>query len=234
LFVANIDQEMYSVYLNNRDESFRDIAFANGVAQATRLMSGWGLKYFDYDNDGRIDLILANGHPDDMIDHYSQQVHYKEPLLLFHQGSDAKMVDVSKIAGPAFQKPLAARGLAVGDYDNDGALDVLITTNGGEPILLHNRAAEGRNWLGLTLEGRTCNRDAIGAKIIYKADGKVFQRFKNSGGSFLSSNDPRMILGIGSATKIDELEIHWAAPSKHVDKLHDMAANRYVHIVEGK
>ena len=96
-------------------------------------MSGWGLKYFDYDNDGAIDLILANGHPDDMIDLYSIQVKYKEPLLLYHQGEDGKLHDVSRNAGPIFQKDFAARGLAVGDYDNDGALDVLIGINGGAP-----------------------------------------------------------------------------------------------------
>src|SRR5882724_15093 len=133
LFVANVDQEMYSVYQNTKNESFRDVAHANGVAQSTRMLSGWGLRYFDYDNDGAVDLILANGHPDDMIDNYSQQVHYREPPLLFHQGTDGKLVDVSANAGPAFQKAYASRGLAIGDFNNDGALDVLIANNGGAP-----------------------------------------------------------------------------------------------------
>ena len=141
LFVANVDHEMFSVYENNKDETFRDAAQAHGVARATRLLSGWGLKYFDYDNDGSVDLLLADGHPDDMIDSYSMQVKYKEPLLLFHQGEDRKLHDISESAGPAFQKYFAARGLAVGDYDNDGALDVLIATNGGAPVLLKNNAA---------------------------------------------------------------------------------------------
>src|SRR6266851_6301247 len=117
---------MCSLYKNNKDETFTDLARPNGVAEATRLLSGWGLKFFDYDNNGSIDLFLANGHPDDMIDSYSMQVRYKEPLLLFHQGVDHKLHDVSDQAGPAFQKYFAARGLAVGDFDNDGALDVLI------------------------------------------------------------------------------------------------------------
>src|SRR5437764_3577996 len=140
LFVANVDHEMFSVYENNKDETFRDVAHANGVARGTRLLSGWGLKYFDYDNDGAVDLILANGHPDDMIDSYSMQVKYKEPLLLYHQGYERKLHDISESAGPAFQECLAARGLAVGDYDNDGAIDVLIGTNGGAPVLLKNNA----------------------------------------------------------------------------------------------
>jgi len=234
LFVANVDQEMFSLYQNNKNESFRDVAHVNGVAQATRLLSGWGLKYFDYDNDGAVDLILANGHPDDMIDNYSQQVRYKEPLLLFHQGADGRLVNVSAQAGAAFQRMFPARGLAVGDFNNDGALDVLVANNGGAPLLLKNNAAKGNNWLGLKLEGVTCNRDAIGTRMTWKAGGKTIHRLKTNGGSYLSSHDAREILGIGTASKIDELEIRWAAPSKQVDKLTNLEVNRYIHIVEGK
>ncbi len=234
LFVANVDQEMFSVYQNNRDETFRDVAHVEGVAQATRLLSGWGLKYFDYDNDGKVDLILANGHPDDMIDSYSAQVRYKEPLLLFHQEPDGKLHNVSQQAGPAFQRPLPARGLAVGDYDNDGALDVIVCNNGGAPLLLKNNAARGIGWLGVKLEGVTCNRDAIGARIYWTAAGKKRFRLKNNGGSYLSSHDPREVLGVGSAEKLDLLEIHWPAPSSHVDRIANPPMNRYVRIVEGK
>jgi len=234
LFVANVDQEMFSLYRNNKNETFNDVAHAHGVAQATRLLSGWGLKYFDYDNDGSLDLILANGHPDDMIGRYSRQVRYKEPLLLFHQGPDGKLKNVSAEGGTAFENAFAARGLAVGDYDNDGALDVLIATNGGAPVLLKNNAAKGNNWLGLRLEGATCTRDAIGARILWKAGGKLRQRLKNNGGSYLSSHDLREVLGIGAAAQIDELEIYWPAPSKRVEKFTSVAANRYIHIIEGK
>jgi hypothetical protein len=234
LFVSNVDHEMYSVYMNNKDESFRDTAEKEGVARDTRLMSGWGMKYFDYDNDGTVDLLLANGHPDDMIDAYSMQVKYKEPLLLYRQGEDGKLHNVSETAGPVFQKQFSARGLAVGDYDNDGVLDVIIGVNGGPPVLLKSNGAKGNNWLGLKLEGVTCNRDAIGARIIWKAGGKVRTRLKNNGGSYLSSHDCREILGIGAAAQIDELEIHWPAPSKHIEKLSKLAPNRYVHIVEGR
>ncbi len=234
LFVANVDQEMFSVYQNNKDETFRDVAHPNEVAQATRLLSGWGLKYFDYDNDGEVDLILANGHPDDMIDNYSQQVRYREPMLLFHHGADGRLHNVSDQAGPAFHQPFAARGLAVGDYDNNGSLDVLVANNGGAPVLLKNNAAKGNNWLGIKLEGVTCNRDAIGAKIYWTAAGKKRFRLKNSGGSYLSSHDPREVLGVGKAEKIELLEIHWPAPSKQIDRVSNVALNRYVRIVEGK
>jgi hypothetical protein len=234
LFVANVDQEMFSVYQNNKDETFRDVAHVDGVAQATRLLSGWGLKYFDYDNDGAIDLILANGHPDDMIENYSLQVRYKEPLLLFHQGEDGKLHNVSDRGGPAFHRMFPARGLTVGDYNNDGAIDVLICNNGGAPVLLKNNAAQGNNWLGLKLEGVTCNRDAVGARIVWTAGGKVRHRLKNNGGSYLSSHDPREVLGIGKAAKIDSVEIHWPGPSKQVDRITNPPLNKYVRVVEGK
>ena len=234
LFVANVDQEMFSVYLNNKDGTFRDEATRQGVAQSTRLLSGWGLKYFDYDNDGAIDLILANGHPDDMIGEYSLQVKWKEPLLLFHQEPDGKLHNVGPRAGAAFTKFFNARGLAVGDYDNDGALDVLVCVNGGAPLLLKNNAARGNNWLGLTLEGVTCNRDAIGAKVFWNAGGVKRSRLKTAGGSYLSSHDPRIVLGLGKASKIDELEIHWPLPSKRVDRFTNLDVNRYLRITEGQ
>ena len=234
LFVANVDHEMYSVYQNNKDETFRDVAQEHGVARDTRLMSGWGMKYFDYDNDGLVDLFLANGHPDDMIDFYSMQVKYKEPFLLYHQGDDRKLHDVSAMAGPVFHEDFSARGLAVGDYDNDGAIDVIVGINGGPPVLLKNNAAKGNNWLGLKLEGVNCNRDAVGARIVWTAGGKTRARLKNNGGSYLSSHDPRQVLGIGTASKIDEIAIHWPAPSKDIEKLTNIAPNRYLHIVEGK
>jgi hypothetical protein len=101
-------------------------------------------------------------------------------------------------------------------------------------VLLKNNAAKGNGWLGIKLEGVTCNRDAIGARIIWKAGGKLRSRLKNNGGSYLSSHDPREVLGIGSATQIEELEIHWPAPSKRIEKLTNVPVNRYIHIVEGK
>jgi hypothetical protein len=231
LFVANVDQEMFSLYRNMKDETFRDVAYPNEVAQATRLLSGWGLKFFDYDNDGAIDLILANGHPDDMIESYSPTVKYTEPLLLFHQ-EKGKLRDVSREAGPAFEKRYPARGLAVGDFDNDGAVDVLIGVNGGAPVLLKNRAAAGNHWLGLKLEGVTSNRDAIGAKIRWSAGGIVRSKLKNSGGSYLSSHDPREVLGIGKAEKIDWVEITWPKPSTRVQRIEDPPLDRYIKVKE--
>jgi len=234
LFVANVDQEMFSLYENQKNETYRDAAHAHTVAQATRLLSGWGLKYFDYDNDGALDLILACGHPDDMIEQYSQQVKYKEPLLLFHQESDKKLKNVTAQAGPAFTRSYPARGLAVGDLDNDGRLDVLIANNGEAPLLLQNRAGAGNHWLGVHLGGTTSNRDSVGARLTWSAGGVKRTRLKNNGGSYLSSHDPRCVLGLGAAAKIDWLEIKWPQPGGKVERFTDLPVDRYVNIVEGK
>jgi len=233
LFVANVDQEMYSLYRNNRDESFADVAHTNDVAQATRLMSGWGLKFFDVDNDGHLDLFLANGHPDDQIDQYAGQVKYREPLLLF-KNDGTRLHDVSKDAGPVFQKPFPARGLAVGDFDNDGRLDVLIGNNGEAPALLKNKAGAENHWVGLRLVGTKCNRDAVGARLRWSVGGVQRSRLKTAGGSYLSSHDPREILGLGAATRLDWLEIQWPAPSGRTERYTDIPVGRYMTVVEGK
>ena len=231
LFVANVDQEMFSVYENNKNESFTDTAHRHSVAQSTRLLSGWGLKFFDYDNDGLVDLILANGHPDDMIEMYSQQVKYKEPLLLFHN-EGGKLRNISAEAGPVFQTAHPARGLAVGDFNNDGRLDVLVGNCGEAPVLLKNNAGDGNHWVGLKLVGKNCNRDAIGARITWSAGGVRRTRQKNSGGSYLSSHDPREVLGLGKADKIDWVEIKWPLPSGKAQRIENLAVDRYHTISE--
>jgi hypothetical protein len=230
LFVANVDQEMFSLYRNQKNETFRDVAHSAGVAQATRLLSGWGLKLFDYDNDGSVDLLLANGHPDDMIENYSPAVKYREPLLLFHQ-ENSKLRDVGRDAGPAFARSYAARGLAVGDFNNDGLIDVLIGINGGAPVLLKNQSAPQNHWVGLKLEGVRCNRDAIGAKIRWSAGGVVRSRLKNNGGSYLSSHDPREILGAGAA-KVDWVEITWPKPGGKTQRIVNPPMDRYLTVRE--
>ncbi|HKE26252.1 MAG TPA: CRTAC1 family protein [Bryobacteraceae bacterium] len=232
LFVANVDQEMFSLYKNAGRETFIDVAHKHDIAKATRLLSGWGLKFFDYDNDGLLDLILANGHPDDMVDSYSPQVRYKEPILLFHNDG-GRLNDVSETAGPAFQQSFPARGLAIGDYDNDGLPDVLIGNNGARPVLLRNHTAQRNHWLGIKLVGKTSNRDAIGARLAWSVGGLTSKRLKNNGGSYLSSHDPREIIGIGKASKLDWLEIQWPAPSRQVDRFTSLPIDRYVTITEG-
>jgi hypothetical protein len=233
LFVANVDQEMFSLYRNLKNESFVDVAQPQSIAQATRLLSGWGLRFFDYDNDGDVDLILANGHPDDMVSQRSQSVKYREPLLLFHQ-KNGQFRNVSADAGPAFSREFAARGLAVGDIDNDGRLDVLIGVNGGVPVLLQNRSGAGNHWLGVKLQGTSCNRDAVGARLTWSAAGKKRSRLMTGGGSYLSAHDSRQVLGLGSAIKVDWLEIRWPGPSSCIERFTNLSVDRYITVVEGK
>src|SRR5215469_10926982 len=130
LFVTNLDHEFYGLYENKHDESFQDVASRAGVSQASQMMSGWGVKFFDYDNDGNLDLLIANGHPDDLIEKISPGVTYSEPLLLF-RNDNGKFKNISGESGPIFAQPLSARGLATGDFDNDGAVDVLVSVNDG-------------------------------------------------------------------------------------------------------
>jgi len=229
LFVANIDQELFSLYQNQKDLTFVDKP--GEIGQATRLLSGWGLKFFDYDNDGDPDLILANGHPDDMVEVQSLRVKYREPLLMF-ENENGKYRNVSATSGAAFTKDWPARGLSVGDYDNDGDLDVLIINNGDAPVLLRNDGGNKNNWLGLQLVSTKSNPGAVGAMITWEAGGVKRTRLKTSGGSYLSSHDPREILGVGKAAKIDSLQIKW--PSGQVDKLTDLPLNKYIKVVEGQ
>jgi len=158
-------------------------------------------------------------------------VKYREPLLLFHQ-QGGKLRDVGAAAGPVFSREYAARGLAVGDMNNDGRLDVLVTTNGGAPLLLRNNAAPENHWIGLKLQGTKCNRDAIGARITWSAVGVRRSRLKTGGGSYLSSHDPREVLGIGQALKADWVEVRWPGPDGRVERFVDLRAGRYQTIVQ--
>lgn len=233
LFVANVDREMYSLYRNNHDESFDDRAGATGIANATRLMSGWGLKFFDFDNDGNLDLFLANGNPDDLIEQIHPQVKYQEPPLLF-RGTGKGFQNISEQGGPIFSQPLSARGMAIGDFNNDGGIDVLISVNNGAPVLLRNNVGGQNHWLGIKLVGTKSNIDAVGARITYQAQDLKRSRMKVGGGSYLSDHDPRIVLGIGKRTKIDWLEIKWPLPSGATQRFTDLPVDRYITIVEGQ
>ncbi|HET7207447.1 MAG TPA: CRTAC1 family protein [Terriglobales bacterium] len=233
LFVANIDEEMYSLYQNNRDETFDDVAAQNGIASATRLLSGWGLKFLDYDNDGNLDLFLSDGNPDDLIESLHPGVTYREPPLLF-QNTGTRLRDVSAESGPIFQRHLSSRGLAVGDFDNDGAVDVLMSINDGPPVLLRNKVGSQNHWLGLKLMGKKSNPDAVGARVRYQAGDLKRDRVKIGGGSYLSSHDPRLVLGLGKRQKIDWLEVEWPQPSGLVQRFTGLPVDRYITIIEGQ
>jgi len=237
LFVDNVDQEMYSTYHNNHDETFDDVSIPNGIGMATRLMSGWGVKFFDYDNDGNLDLFIANGHPDDKIEERFSEVKYQEPLLLFRNtagGFQHTFQNVSTRGGPLFEQRFASRGLAIGDFNNDGGVDVLVAVNNGAPLLLRNNVGKLNHWLGIRLVGTVANRDAVGATITWQAGDLKRAVFKVGGGSYLASHDPRAVLGIGKRTKIDWVEIKWPLPSGKTERLTNLPIDRYIKVVEGK
>ena len=228
LFVANIDHEFFSLYRNEKELIFTDQP--GEIAPSTQLLSGWGLKFFDYDNDGDPDLFLVNGHPDDMIESRIPRVRHKEPLLMF-ENTGRVFKDVSASAGVVFSKMFSGRGMALGDFDNDGDSDVLTSNNGEPPLLLRNQGGNRNNWIGLQLVATKSNSAAVGAVITWQTGTVKRTRLKIGGGSYLSSHDPREILGVGSATKIDSVEIRW--PSGKVDRLTNPPVNRYVKVVEG-
>jgi len=233
LFVDNVDHEMYSLYHNNKDGTFTDMAQQTGIASTTKLMSGWGVKFFDYDNDGELDLLLCDGHPDDRIEGRIFGVKYLEPMLLF-RNTGGGFENVSSRSGPIFSRPIAGRGLALGDFDNDGAVDVLVTVNDDAPILLKNLAARSNHWLGVKLVGKKANRDAVGAKVVWQSGDFRRSREKVGAGSYLSSHDPRLVLGLGARTKVDSLEVHWPAPSTRIEKIENPPIDRYLTIIEGQ
>ncbi len=233
LFVTNLNHELFGFYQNRHDETFDDIAAPTGIASASKLMSGWGVKFFDYDNDGNLDLMIANGHPDDLIEKIYDNVKYREALMLFHN-SGKELKNVTADGGPLFSRPMSGRGLALGDFNNDGALDVLISCNNEAPLLMRNQAGRQNHWLGLKLVGKKANIDAVGARITYQSGDLKRNRMKVGGGSYLSSHDPRIVLGIGQRTKIDWLEIVWPQPSGVKQRLTDLPIDRYITVHEGQ
>lgn len=196
-------------------------------------MSGWGLKFFDYNNDGDLDLIIANGHPDLTIEAHHPELRYREPLLLF-EGNGTAWKNVSAQAGPAFRQEIAGRGLALGDFDNDGSVDVLVATNDGPPLLLKNNAGDENHWLGLKLVGTRANIDAVGARVTWQSGDLVRHRTKVGGGSYASSHDPRMVLGLGARTKIDWVEVAWPQPGGSRQRFTGLPIDRYVTLTEGQ
>ncbi len=235
LYVANIDHERFSLYHNNHDGTFTDMAAQSGIGADSYLRSGWGVRFLDYDNDGELDLFQADAHPDDMVQSYDEGVHWYEKPMLFHgNGRGLFALVPPAAAGSAFSRRWSARGMAIGDWDNDGGIDVLINNNGARPLLLHNQVGRLNRWLGVFLVGRKCNRDAVGAKVSWHFGELTRTREKTAGGSYLSSHDPRLVLGCGQAARIDWLEVRWPQPSGAVERIPNPPMNRYITIVEGE
>ena len=237
LFLTDVEEEMFSLYHNNRDETFDDQSVSNGIGMKVRAMSGWGMKFLDYDNDGNMDMFIVSGHPDNKVNQLHSEIQYEEnPLLWRNLGSDFRQTyqNVSDQSGPVFQQVFAARGLALGDFNNDGGVDVLMILNDGAPLLLRNNVGKLNHWLGIQLKGKMANPDAVGANVTWQAGDLKRHVYKVAGGGYLTSHDPRLILGIGSRTKIDWVEVKWPPPSTRVDRFTRLPIDRYITIVEGK
>lgn len=230
LLVTDLANQRYSLYENNRDGSFNYVSQETGIGKMTLLHSGWGIRFFDYDNDGWKDLMIAQGHDLDTIELTAPTLRYREHLLLAHNDHGKGFTDVSSESGEVFQQNWVGRGLAIGDLDNDGRLDAAVTTNDGPAYVLHNEIQPGNHWLLLKLVGHKSNRDAIGAQIkIVTGDGPQYAMVTTAG-SYLSSGDKRVHFGLGKQTQVSAIEIRW--PSGITQTLKDVRADQILQVDE--
>lgn len=231
LVVDNLANQKYALYKNNGDGSFTYVTQASGLGRITQLHSGWGLRFFDFDNDGWKDLLIAQGHDLDTIEQSFPQLRYREPMLLL-RNTGKGFDDVSSRSGAVFQQAWVARGLAVGDIDNDGRVDAVVTTNGGPAYVLHNETETHNHWLTLALTGHKSNRDAIGAVVkLTSASGSQYETVTTAS-SYLSASDKRLHFGLGGDALAHEIEVRW--PSGTVQKLKDVKGDRMVSVDEPK
>lgn len=226
--VTNFDSEYHALYLNPGRLPFRDATVESHLAQYSRPYVGWGVRLLDFDNDGVLDLFTVNGHIHETIARSNSGVAYREPPLLLANDGSGRFRRVEGL--PLGKNGYLGRGMATGDYDNDGAVDVAFISLNEPPVLLHNEAASGKRWLGVRLTGTASNRDAIGAKLVLKTGQRTLTRWITGGGSFLASHDRRVVFGLGSQTPVGELVIRW--PSGRVQHINALAAGRYHEIRE--
>jgi len=229
LFVTNIDFESNNLFHNNGDETFEDITVQARLGAVAQLFSGFGTRFVDYDNDGDLDILVLNGHPMDNINAVREGVTPAErPFLL--ENSEGRFEEVGAQHGEVFTRQFHGRGLAMGDFDNDGDEDFLIVQNGGPPALLRNEGGNRNAWIGFELVGRASGKDAVGAVVTVTAGGRRQVREKVGGASYLAAGDPRLLVGLGAAEKVEKVEIRW--PSGAVSSMEGVAARRYYRVEE--
>ncbi len=229
LVVTDLANQRYALYQNNGDGSFSYTSTASGISQMTLSHSGWGIRFLDYDNDGWKDLLIAQGHDLDTIELTNPSLRYREPMLLL-RNTGKGFVDVSNDSGPIFHQAWVARGMAIGDLDNDGRPDAVVTTNDGPVYVLHNETPTQNHWLLLKLVGHKSNRDGIGAVVkLVTAKGPQFAT-ATTASSYLSSSDKRVHFGLENENTAQEIEIRW--PSGIVQTLRDVKTDQILQIDE--
>lgn len=231
IIVTHLDFQQARLYRNLRDGSFEDATFAAKLGYATWHYSGFGTRFMDYDNDGARDILMVNGHILDNIQLYHEDTRYKEPKLMFRNRGHGIFENVSQELGSDFSLPCVSRGAAVGDYDNNGSLDILVSNNGERPQLLRNQGNHANHWLQVFLIGVRSNRDGVGAKVKVTADGLIQYDERKGGMSYQSAQDPRLHFGLGPQSRVDLIEVRW--PSGAVDRIKNLPANQVVTIQEG-
>ncbi len=229
IFRSNFSDERETLYHNRGKGEFDDVTLAAGMARNTRFV-GWGCGFLDFDNDGWPDLLLVNGHVFPEVDRLGIDVHYRDRAILYRNSGSGKFIDISESAGPGILEKHSARGAAFGDYDNDGAVEVLVNNQNEPPSLLKQTTKPAGNWVLLKLEGMKSNRSAIGARVRLTAGGLTQSGEVRSGGSYLSQSDLRLHFGLGAARRIDRLEIDWPSGIHQVQS--GVEVNRVITIRE--
>jgi enediyne biosynthesis protein E4 len=233
IFVTNFSEEYNDLYHNDGDH-FTDVSFRSRTAASSLPYVGWGDAFFDYDNDAWLDLIAVNGHVYPQLDKVKlgASAGYRQRKLLYHNRGDGTFDEVSAQFGQALIEERVSRGLAVGDIDNDGRLDLVINDLDGAPQLLHNELAQRGNWLIVKLKGNTPNTDAIGA-VITVTTGTVRQKaVVQSGTSYISQNDMRQHFGLGTAETVDSIDVRW--PDGTVTRQQTVKANQVVTVQQAR
>lgn len=228
--VTNFDSEHHAIYQNRGKMPFRETTVASRLAAFTKPYVGWGVRFLDYDNDGDLDLLIVNGHLQETISESNRSVQYREPPLLLANNGKGVFANMAKAGGVPFSTAYLGRGLATGDFDNDGSVDAAFIDLNARPVLLRNNHRARNHWLGIQLRGTQSNRDAIGSRVVLRQGGKTLTRWVTGGGSFLAAHDLRLIFGLGNDTAAAEISIFW--PNGLVQTVTDLAQDRYHLVVE--
>ena len=232
IYVTNFSDENDDLYRNDGNWNFKEVSYEAGAALPSLPYVKWGTAFADLDNDGWLDLIAVNGHVYPQVDNLPAGARYREPTTLELNEKNGIFCDASSQAGKALTEPRVSRGLAVGDLFNDGNLDLVVGVLDGAPMILRNHGISGRHWVSFELTGTKSNRLALNARVKVTGGGVTQTGEIHSGGSYLSQNDLRLHFGLGTATKIDTVEIHW--PSGRTETLSNLAVDKFYSLLEGK